>query len=109
MPWWLVWVLLGVAAVVFLGWVGLRLWRAFRALLAELEGLGEVLDRLESRMAELDQLAAAEESEESPVLVLSPEERTELRALRAEIRERRRSRRQVRYEKVAATWDKVTG
>ncbi|MBN8883602.1 hypothetical protein EDD28_2973 [Salana multivorans] len=109
MPWWLVWVLLSVAALVFLGWVLLRLWRAFRALLAELEALGELMDRLEARMAELDELAAAEGTSEGPGIVLTPRERAELHALRAEIKARRNARRQARYRKVSATWDGITG
>ena len=43
MPWWLVWVLLVLAALALLVWIGLRLYRAFRALMVELEQAQQVL------------------------------------------------------------------
>lgn len=108
MPWWLVWVLLVVAAIALLVWVGLRLWRIFRGLLHELEEAQVVLDRLTERLEELEE-AAAQAQAIAPEIVITPERREELQAVRAEVRATRRARKQARYDRMSARWDHITG
>lgn len=107
MPMWLVWILLVVSAFVFLGWVVTKLWRAGKGLAAELALAQETLERLEARMAELDEIAAR-----APVraeIVLSDDRRRELRERRAQVKRIRRARKQARFERAQAQWDRITG
>lgn len=108
MPWWLIWVLLVLAALTLLVWIGLRLWRAFRALLAEVERAQEVLGRLEERMAELEELGDAA-AQIVPELVIDPERRAELAEARNDVRRTRRARKQARHERAVGEWDAITG
>lgn len=108
MPWWVVWVLLAVAALGFLIWVGLRLWRSFRALVKEVQAAQLVLDRLNETVARLEE-AAGEAEEIEARLVLSQRDREELREERAAVRAERSARRSERYERAVTGWDQLTG
>lgn len=107
MTWWLIWVILVIAALALLVWVGLRLWRSFKALLTEMEKAQEVLDALSTRVAELE--ALQDEITIAPELLLTPERRSALAAARADVKARRRSRRLARSARATAQWDAVTG
>lgn len=108
MPWWLVWVLLAVAALGFLIWVGLRLWRSFRALIKEVQAAQVVIDRLGETVARLEEAAGEAEQIEARLL-LSQQERDEVHQARAEVRAQRSARRTVRYERAVTSWDQLTG
>lgn len=107
MPMWLVWVILVIGAIVFLGWVVTRLWRAGKGLAAELVRAQETLERLEARMAELEEI-----SQRAPVraeIVLTQDRRRELHERRAQVKRIRRARKQARFERASAQWDRITG
>lgn len=108
MPWWLVWVVLVVLALAVLAWIGLRLYRSFRALLAEVHVAQGVLARLETRLAELEEVAGAGAAI-APEITASDERRAELRELRSGVKAVRRGRRQARYDRVSARWAGITG
>ena len=108
MPWWLVWVLLAIAALGFLIWVGLRLWRSFRALVKEVQAAQLVLDRLNETVARLEE-AAGEAQEIEAHLVLTQQDREDLHAARTAVRALRSSRRAARYQRAVTTWDQMTG
>lgn len=103
MPWWPIWIVLVLATLALLVWLGLRLWRSAKALLAEVERAGAVLDALDADSA--DHAVAPIESE----LFASPERRAELRASRSAVRAARRARRRDRFERAYATWQTITG
>lgn len=108
MPMWLVWVLLVIAALVYLGWAMRRLWHAGKALAAELKRASVVTARLEARIAELEEIAARS-AQIAPEIVLTPDRRRELKERRAQVKRIRRARRWARYERMSARWDDVTG
>ncbi|TGO04678.1 hypothetical protein [Serinibacter arcticus] len=108
MPWWLVWVVLVVLALAVLAWIGFRLYRSFRALLAEVRLAQGVLERLETRLAELEEVAEAT-SAIAPEITASDERRAELREVRAGVSAVRRARKQARYDRVSARWAGITG
>ncbi|TNU73114.1 hypothetical protein FH969_13105 [Miniimonas arenae] len=108
MPWWLVWVILVVAALGVFAWIGLRLWRSVKALGREVAKAEVVLERLEARVRELDELAGEVEAI-APQIVLSPQQRTALHEVRAGVRATRRARRRFRFERAAAQWDDISG
>lgn len=108
MPWWLIWLLLVLAALALFVWLGIRLWRIGRGLLAELERAEVVLDRLDARLAELEEAASRARAIE-PELLLGPERRAELHASRARVRQARAGRRRVRYDRASRVWDDITG
>lgn len=108
MPWWLVWVLLAVAALGFLIWVGLRLWRSFRALIKEVQAAQLVMERLSETVARLEEAAGEAEQIEARLL-LSQDEREEIRQERADVRAQRRARKNSRYKRAVTSWDQLTG
>lgn len=108
MPWWLVWVLLVLAALAFLIWIGLRLYRQVKALLAELRRAEAVVIELQEKIADLEEAAATAGAIEAD-LTLTPERRAELHETRAAVRATRQARRRARYERASASWDEVTG
>lgn len=107
MIWWPVWIVLILGALAVLVVLGVRLYRQGKALAAEVERALAVAERLEQRMAELEELA--QEREIAPELFLTPERRAELSELRAQVRATRRARRDARYQRVRERWNRVTG
>lgn len=107
MLWALLWLVLVAGAVSYLVWVGLRLWRSFKALMREAERAGDLADRLNARVAEL-----TEEAPDSPVtarIELTPAERAELWAVRGGVRAARRGRREGRWLRASARWRQIIG
>lgn len=108
MPWWLIWVVLIVVALALLAWLGLRLYRSFRALTAEVGRAQGVLEGLQSRLEELEALGESAAAL-TPQIVLDDAGRADLRASRAEVKRVRRSRRRARHDRAAERWDAITG
>lgn len=102
MIWFAVWTTLVLATLAGAALLGQRLWRSGKALLAQLHETGEVLDRLQDRIDELER--ARTETDHVPDLVATDEQRARWRAVRATNRERREERRRRRRAATYARW-----
>lgn len=108
MPMWLIWVVLIVAAAGYLGWVGLRLVRAGKALTAELARSSQVVEQLETRIAELE--AVAEQAGPlRPAAMLTDAELEEVRERRRTVKRVRRARKLDRFHRASSRWDEISG
>ncbi|ACQ80314.1 hypothetical protein Bcav_2059 [Beutenbergia cavernae DSM 12333] len=105
MLWFVVWTVLVLAALAALVLVGLRLWRSGKALLAELERASELAERLERRLAALEE--AAPQLPVEAEIMLTSERRDALHAARADIRAARATRRAIRADRAYGWWNRI--
>lgn len=104
MLWFAVWTTLVLATLAGAVWLGLRLWRSGKALLAQLAETSAALDQLQDR---IDALEAANPPEPVPVPSLLADEgqRARWRAIRATNLQRRAERRFRRRTATFARWE----
>lgn len=103
MLWWILWTVLVVGTVVGGFFLVRHVVRSAKALGAELARATEVAERLEERVAELTEAAAAAHPVE-PVNVDDPERAQRGRAAAREVMDRRRARRDERREATYRRW-----
>ncbi|HEY3437562.1 MAG TPA: hypothetical protein VGK35_07735 [Actinotalea sp.] len=103
MPWFLIWTVLVVGAVVVLGLLGRSVYRSAKATGRELGQASDVLAEMSDRAAERSE-AAEQAIVLAPVVLDDPEPARRRRALALQARERRRAARQRRREVVYARW-----
>lgn len=103
MPWWILWTVLVVGTGVGGFFLARHLIRSAKALGAELVRASEAAGRLEERVAELTEIAAAAHPIE-PVNVDDPERAHRARAAAREVMDRRRARRDARREATFRRW-----
>jgi hypothetical protein len=99
---WTLWILLLVAALRLLVWLGLDLYLRARRLGTELHHASEVVATLEQRTAELERTLAL--STPAPVDLADPEPARLRRAEAQEARARRRLARAERHEQTYTRW-----
>jgi len=105
--WFAVWTTLVVATLVGAFFLGRSLWRSVRALLAELHKASEVMERLETRLGELEEAAAAAAADApGPDVGAGAERRAELREVLRRLRRERAERAEVRAERHAGTYER---
>jgi len=101
--WWILWTVLVVGTVVGGFFLVRHVVRSAKALGAELARASEVAQRLEERVAELSEVAAAAHPVE-PVNVDDPERAHRVRAAAREVMDQRRARRDARREATYRRW-----
>lgn len=101
MLWFAVWFVLVVGTLVGAFFLARSLWRSAKALLAELERLGDVLDRLAERA---DALAATAGTTPAPVVLDDPAPARARLAAAQLARAARRARRAERHEAAYRRW-----
>lgn len=107
MLWFAVWTTLVVATLVGAFVLGRSLWRSVRGLLAELRRASDVMERLETRLAELEEAAAAAAASlPGPDVGAGAERRAEIRAVLARLRQQREDRAAVRAERHLGTYER---
>jgi hypothetical protein len=104
--WFAVWTVLVLATIAGAVLLGLRLWRSGKALLKQLEATGEVMDRLQTRVEELE-AARGPEPVFTPSLLATEEQRERWRTVRQANRDTRAARRAVRRGLTYKRWDAV--
>jgi hypothetical protein len=101
--WWILWTVLVLGAVVGGFFLVRHVYRSGKAMAAAAGRAAEVADRLEERIAELTEAAAAAHPVE-PVNVDDPERARRVRAAAREGMDRRRARRDARREATYRRW-----
>lgn len=108
MLWFSVWAVLILATIAGAIWLGLRLWRSVKALMAQLEEASGLADRLDRQVAELEAAAAAaEQPAPGPAALADEAQRARWRATRAVNIRSRQSRREVRRTRALQRWRQI--
>lgn len=106
MIWFAVWTVLVLATIAGAVLLGLRLWRSGKALLTQLETTGQVMDRLQTRIEELEAVRGPEPTF-TPSLLATEVQRERWRAVRQANLDTRAARRAVRRGLAYKRWDAV--
>jgi biopolymer transport protein ExbB/TolQ len=106
MVWFTVWAVLVLGTIVGAVLLGLRLWRQGKAVLAQLQETEQVMQRLQTRIEELE-AARGPEPAFTPALLATEEQRQHWRAVRQANRDTRAARRAVRRGLAYQRWDAV--